>query len=275
VTTTEAPVGEVTITQRLLAAASAREAQRALIGGLDGRDYTYSELAATVQAAAAGLAWRGLRPRDVVGVHVADAVSYVLATHAIRAAGGVPAPVSAGLTVGQIAWQLAECGARMLLTASPRTAASLAAADRSWVRQVISFGEAAGTIPFSALLGMGSLRPASGKAHDLAMLFYAQQADGKLSPVAVTHVEMACELDRLADEAGITELDVVLAAPPAGDGRAYTAFIDNALLCGAAIVAARADELAEAAGAHHGTAVIVPLGIDVGAPEPLRVFAVA
>ena len=273
--TTEAPVAEVTITQRLLAAASARGAQRALIGGLDGKDYSYAELAATVQAAAAGLAWRGLQPRDVVGVHVADAVSYVLAAHAIRAAGGVPAPVSAGLTVGQIAWQLAECGARMLLTAPPHTAASLAAADRSWVRQVISFGEAAGTIPFSALLGMGSLRPTSGKAHDLAMLPYAQRAGGKLCPVAVTHVEMASELDRLAEEAGITDLDVVLAAPPAGDGRAYTTFIDNALICGATIVAARTDELAETARAHHGTAMIVPLGIDVGTPEPLRVFVVA
>jgi acyl-CoA synthetase (AMP-forming)/AMP-acid ligase II len=273
-TTAEAQVGEVTTTQRLLAAASRRDAQRALIGAPDGSDYTYAELAVTVRAAAAGLAWRGLQPRDVVGVHVADAVSYVLAAHAIRAAGGVPSPVSAGLTAGEIAWQLAECGARMLLTGPPHTAASLAAADRSRVRQVISFGEAAGTIPFSALLGMGSLRPTSGKAHDLAMLAYAQQADGKLSPVAVTHVEMAAELDRLADEAGITELDVVLAAPPAGDGRAYGAFIDNALLCGATIVAARTDELTEAAGAHHGTAVIVPLGIDVGAPEPLRVFAV-
>jgi acyl-CoA synthetase (AMP-forming)/AMP-acid ligase II len=275
VTTSEAPLGEVTITQRMLAAALARGEQRALVGGMDGADYTYAELAATVQAAAAGLAWRGLQSGDVVGVHVADAVSYVLATHAIRAAGGVPAPVSPRLSVPQIAWQLAECGARMLLTAPPHTADSLAAADRSRVRQVISFREAAGTIAFGALLGMGSLRPPSGKAHDLALLSYAQQADGTLTPVAATHLEMTGELGRLADEAGITERDVVLAAPPAGDGRAYTAFIDNALLCGAMIVAARTDELAEAAWAHHGTAMIVPLGIDVGAPEPLRVFAVA
>jgi acyl-CoA synthetase (AMP-forming)/AMP-acid ligase II len=274
-TTSGAPVGEVTTTQALIAAASGRGDQRALVGGLDGTDYSYAQLAATVQAAAAGLAWRGLQPRDVVGVHVADAVSYVLATHAIRAAGGVPAPVSAGLEVTQIAWQLAECGARMLLTAPPLTAASLAAADRSWVRQVISFSEAAGTIPFSALLRMGSLRPTGGKGHDLALLPYAQQGDGTLRPVAVTHLEMAAELDRLADEAGITDRDVVLAAPPAGDGRAYTAFIDNALVRGATIVAARTDELAEAACAHRGTAMIVPLGLDVGAPEPVRVFAVA
>jgi acyl-CoA synthetase (AMP-forming)/AMP-acid ligase II len=275
VTTSEAQLGVVTITQRLLAIASARGDQRALVGGRDGTGYSYAHLAATVQAAAAGLAWRGLRPRDVVGVHVADAVSHVLATHAIRAAGGVPAPVSAGLNVAEIAWQLAECGARMLLTGPPNTAASLAAADRSWVRQVISFGEAAGTIPFAALLGMGSLRPTGGKPHDLALLPYARQAGGTLSPVAVTHVEMAGELDRLAGQAAITERDVVLAAPPAGDGRAYAALIDNALLSGATIVAARTDELAEAAWAQRCTAMIVPLGVDVGVPEPLRVFAVA
>lgn len=274
-TPSEALVCEVTTTQRLLAAASARGGQRALVSGRDGTCYSYAELARIVQAAAVGLAWRGLQPRDVVGVHVGDAMSFVLATHAIRATGGVPAPVSAGLQVPEIAWQLAECGARMLLTALPHTAASLAAADRSWVRQVISFSEAAGTIPFGALLGTGSLRPTTGKAHDLALLPYARQADGTLSPVAVTHVEMAAELDRLADAAGITKRDVVLAAPPAGDGRAYTALIDNALLCGATIVAARTDELAEAAWTHHGTAMIVPLGIDVGAPQTLRVFAVA
>ena len=85
----------------------------------------------------------------------------------------------------------------------------------------------------------------------------------------------AAELDRLGAEAAICDRDVVLAAPPAGDGRAYTAFIDNALARGATIVAARTDELAEAADAHHGTAVIAPLGIDVGAPEQLRLFAIA
>jgi L-fucose isomerase-like protein len=90
----------------------------------------------------------------------------------------------------------------------------------------------------------------------------------------MTHAEMDGELRRLA-EAGLTERDVVLAAPPAGDGRAYTTFIDNALARGAVIVAARPDELAAAAGAHHGTAAIVPIGIEVGVPDQLRVFAVA
>lgn len=160
-TSTEAPVGEATVTQRLLAAAPARGGHRALVGGPAVPAYGYADLAAIVQAAAAGLAWRGLQPRDVVGVYVPDAACYVLAAHAIRAAGGVPSPVAAGLSVPEIAGQLADCGARMLLTAPPLAAAALAAADRSWVRQVISFGEAPDAIQFGALLGMGTLAAAS------------------------------------------------------------------------------------------------------------------
>ena len=128
-----------------------------------------------LQRAAAGLAWRGVRPRDVVGVYVADAASYILACHAIRGAGGVPTPVAAQLSIPEIAGQLADCGARMLITSPPNAAAALAAADRSWVRQVISFGEAPGATPFSSLLGLGSMRPTPVRAHELALLPYVRR----------------------------------------------------------------------------------------------------
>jgi len=274
-TASEAPGGAVTVTQRLLDAAQSRGERRALAGGPDGECYSYAELADTVQSAAAGLAWRGVEPRDIVGVYVPDAVCYVLATHAIRAAGGVPSPVAAGLSVQEIAGQLAQCGARMLLTAPPLAGAALAAADRSWVRQVISFGEAAGAVTFCSLLRPGSLRPAAARSHDFALLPYTRRPDRSLGPAALTHVDFAAELARLAAQAGITERDVVLAAPPAGGGAAYTTLVDNALIRGATVVAARTEEMAAAAGAHQGTAVIVPPGAEVRASAPLRVFAVA
>jgi acyl-CoA synthetase (AMP-forming)/AMP-acid ligase II len=272
---TEAPLGELTVTERLLAAAPSRGKHRALVGGSAGLACGYAELAATVRAAAAGLAWRGLEPRDVVGVYAPDAACYVLAAHAIRAAGGVPTPVATGLTVPEIAGQLADCGARMLLTAPPLAASALAAADRSWVRQVISFAEAPGAILFSALLGMGTLQPASGRAHDLALLPYSRMPDGLLGPVPVSHHDMSARLRRLETEAGVGEEDVVLAAPPVGDGRTYTALLDHALLRGATVVAARAEELATAADVHQGTAMIAADGVAVAGGEGLRVFAVA
>src|SRR5215472_16406942 len=140
-TTGEQLVSDVSVTQRLLGTAAGRGSRPALAGSEEVGDRTYGGLASTIQAAAAGLAWRGLRPRDVVGVLVPDAVC-------------------SGLTVADMAAQLADCGARILITARPLAAVALAAADRSWVRQVISFGEAPGAIPFDALLAAGTLRPA-------------------------------------------------------------------------------------------------------------------
>jgi len=272
---TGAPLGEVTVTQRLLAAAPSRGEHRALVGGPAGLACGYASLAATVQAAAAGLAWRGLQPADVVGVYVPDAACYVFAAHAVRAAGGVPMPVASALSVPEMAGQLADCGARMLLTAPPLAAAALAAADRSWVRQVISFGEAPGATQFGTLLRMGTLRPAPGRPHDPALLSYSRKPDGVLGPAPLSHQDMSALLHRLDIEAGIGEQDVVLAAPPAGDGRCYTALLDHALLSGATVVAVGAEELATAADLYDGTAMIAASSVAAGAHERLRVFAVA
>ena len=280
--TAETMVGETSVTQRLLGTAAARAGDLALLGGpgdIPGRGLSYPDLAATLQRAAAGLAWRGVRPRDVVGVYVADALSYALACHAVRAAGAVPSPVAPGLPVPENAGQLADCGARMLITSCSLAAVGLAAADRSWVRQVISFGEAAGAMPYGSLLGLGSMRPTPVRAHDLALLPYRRRGDGTLAQSAVTHLEMTAELARLRGQAPVTEQDVVLAAPPSGDGATYTALLDHVLLHGATVVAApAADDLAAALTAaareHRATAAIVPAGTEIALSPALRLLAV-
>jgi acyl-CoA synthetase (AMP-forming)/AMP-acid ligase II len=272
--TTEMAAGDLAVTQRLLGLAAARGSHQALAGGQGNRAYGYAELATAIKAAAAGLACRGLHQRDVVGVHVADAVCYAVATHAIRAAGGVPSPVAAGLSVPEIAGQLADCGARMLLTAPPLAAAALAAADRSWVRQVISFGDAPGATSFDTLLQSGSLQPAGGRRGDPVLLPYLRQPDGVLSPVPLTSQELAAELSRLAALAQIAEQDVVITVPPAGDGRAYSVLLDHALLSGATVVASPAADLLATAVAWRGTVAIAARREDVAPDASLRVLAV-
>jgi acyl-CoA synthetase (AMP-forming)/AMP-acid ligase II len=262
----------MSVTQQLVETAVTHGDDEALVNS--GHRHTYSGLVSTLLRAAAGLAWRGLRPRDIVGVFVPDAATYVLACHAIRAAGGIPCPVSPELSVPEVAGQLADCGARMLLTAQPLATTGLAAADRSWVRQVISFCDAPATTPFSSLLGMGTMQPPSARPHDLALLPYSRGADGTLQPAGLTHLDLAAQLDELASTADVTPTDVVIAAPPVGDGRSYTAVVDHALLHGATVVCARPDELARAAAEHGGTAAIVPAGVEVHAADPLRLFAV-
>ena len=80
-----------TVTQRLVSLGPARGEHPALVGGgaaWPGRTLSYAGLAMILQTAAAGLARRGVRTQDIVGVYVPDAVSYLLAVHAVRAAGG-------------------------------------------------------------------------------------------------------------------------------------------------------------------------------------------
>jgi acyl-CoA synthetase (AMP-forming)/AMP-acid ligase II len=274
-TTADTLAGGLTVTQLLLGSAPVRGDRRALIGGPDDHAYSYADLAATIQAAAAGLTWRGLHPRDVVGVQVPDATCYALATHSIRAAGGIPSPIAPGLSVPEIAGQLADCGARMLLTSPPLAAAGLAAADRSWVRQVISFAEAPGAILFDSLLQSGSLRPAGGRPGDEALLPYIRGLDGALIPDALTQQELAVELSAMAVTAHIAEHDIVVTAPPAGTGRAFTALLDHALLSGATVVSATLEGFAATAVACHGTVAIVPCRHDLAAATSLRVLAIA
>ncbi len=255
---------EVSATRRLVCTAADRAGLTAFVGGArqdggpGGESYSYASLASTVQAAAAGLTWRGLRPRDVVGIMVPDAVSFAIAMHAVRAAGGVPSPVDSALCAVETAGQLAESGARMVITAPPLAEGALAAADRSWVRQVFSFADIAGTTRFGDLLGPDMIRPSRGRPEDVALLPFSRGQDGRLRPVPSTHREYTDSLERADQTAGITDRDIVLAMPPAGDGLAYTTLLDCALLRGATVVAVRRQELAMAATAHHGTVAIVP-----------------
>jgi acyl-CoA synthetase (AMP-forming)/AMP-acid ligase II len=271
---------EVSVTKRLVSIATDRAGLTALIGGPgpdgqpNGGSYSYASLAATVQAAAAGLTWRGLRPRDVVGVLAPDVVGFVLATHAVRAAGGVPSPVGAGLGAVETAGQLAESGARMVITAPPLADTALAAVDRSWVRQVFSFVDAPGATRFGDLLGLDMIRPSRGRPDDVALLPFSRGEDGRLRPSPVSHRELVELIDRADLDAGITSRDVVLAMPPVGDGLAYGTLIDSALLRGATVVATYAHGLTMAAATHHGTVVVVPKDGRIAVPDSVRAIPV-
>jgi acyl-CoA synthetase (AMP-forming)/AMP-acid ligase II len=269
------PVPDITVTEQVLGMAHARGRRPALINGDDGSVTVWTEFERTVRGAADGLVRRGMRPGDVAGVYVPDAACYVLAGHAVRAAGGIPSPVRLGAPVAEMAGQLTDSGARVLLTVPALVGPALEAADRSWVRQVIAFGEVAGTIPFGSLLTAGAERESCLTRSELALLPYVRAPDGALTPASLTHQDLAAELGRLAAETELTDQDVVVAAPPSGDGRAYTALLDLALVRGATIVAASGRNVGEAVRAYQGTAVIVPQGTPVAGHPALRVFTVA
>jgi hypothetical protein len=72
----------------------------------------------------------------------------------------------------------------------------------------------------------------------------------------------------------LTHRDVVVAAPPCGDGQAYTSLLDLTLLTGATLVAAPLPLVTAAMRVYKGTAAIVPRGTHVPGVPPDRVFSV-
>lgn len=270
-------IAESCVTRLIVSAAATRAGKTAVVSGTGpapGESYSYAHFATTVEAAASGLAQRGLQARDVVGILVPDAVSFVLARHAIHTVGGVPSPIDPALRPAEIAGQLAESGARMLITAPPLAETGLAAADRSWVRQVFSFADAPGATLFSDLIGIDMLRPFCGRPDDLALMPFSRGPGGRLRPIPLTHSEAGARFRLAAAKASFADRDVLLATAPVGDGLAYTMLTDAALARGATIVAVAPSDLAAAAVSHHATAALVARA-DVGAaPDSIRLIPV-
>lgn len=273
-TAIQMPSADVTVTEHVLGLAPGRYGRSALVDPAGGLVISYSSLAARVRAAAAGLTKRGMRPGDVAGVHVTSAVAFTLASQSIRAAGGVPSLAAPGAATGVIATQLTECDARILITDSRLACAALDIAERSRVRQVISFGPASGVTQFDTLLRAGTLRPLSRSAGRLALLAWTADHDGRPQPLPVTHAELAAQLRELASEAKLAAWDTVLAGPPSGDGRGYSALLDLALTVGATVVGAPshcAADLLALAHSHRATVAFVPPGSELAGNSVRRI----
>jgi hypothetical protein len=245
---------------------------------------TWPQFGHMVRAAARGLSRRGLREADTAGIFVQDAISHVVAVHAVRAAGAIAMPVRPAQTASDIAAQLKHGRARLLITSAGLAELAIQAAERSWVRQVFAFGEAEGTTPFGSLLHTprhGQLQ-ANGSAshnghtggHSAAQALRLEGLDlarvGRDGPDLVRP-----ELDLDGPAPRLTHRDVVVAAPPCGAPDTYTSLLDLALAAGATVVAVPLPQVAAAANAYKGTAAIVPAGTDVPGLPAERVFTVA
>jgi hypothetical protein len=266
------------LTERILQVADEAGYRAALVDATDGSVTAWPRFARIVRAAACGLARRGLAEGDTAGVFVQDAASAAIAVNAIRAAGAVACLVRSDADPADVAGQLNACGARLLITSAPLAELAAEGADRSRVRQVIAFGEAAGTTPFSSLLESG--RHGQPDRHAVAepgLVDLPGAVDESGRPEGNG---LADEHD-LADSGGpdpggeLTYRDVVVAGPPCGDGQAYTSLLDLTLLTGATLVAAPVTLVTAAMRVYKGTAAIVPRGTRVPGVPPARVFPVA
>jgi hypothetical protein len=255
------------VTEHILAVADQAGCGAALIdtvaqGHTGAAVITWPQFALMVRAAARGLSRRGLGEADTAGIFVGDAVSHAVAVHAVRAAGAIAAPVRPAQSAADIAAELKERRARLLITSAGLAEVAIQAAERSWVRQVYAFGDAEGTTPFGSLLE--TPRPANGTISHNG----SNGGPDGLGPDRAVPQLIRRPVPRL------TCRDVVLATPPCGDPDAYTSLLDLALAAGATIVAVPLAQVTTAVGVYQGTAAIVPRGTEVPGLPAGRVLTV-
>src|SRR5688572_6330895 len=112
-------IPDVALPAFVLAGAEARGGRPALIDGPSGRTLTFAQLRAAVARLAAGLAARGLAKGDVLALFGPNLPEFPVVFHAAAHAGAVVTTVNSLYTADEVAKQLADAGARFLVTVPP------------------------------------------------------------------------------------------------------------------------------------------------------------
>ena len=189
-------VPDLSLHEFVLADATRRGDQVALVDGPSGRSLTYSQLAGGVRRVAAGLAARGFGKGDVFAIYSPNVPEYALAFYGVSAAGGINTTINPLYTVDELTRQLDDAGARFLLTVPPFLDKALEAAGRSGVEEIWVLGQGEGATPFTDLLTAGDTPPevAIDPAADLVVLPYSSGTTGLNKGVMLSHRNLVANI---------------------------------------------------------------------------------
>jgi acyl-CoA synthetase (AMP-forming)/AMP-acid ligase II len=212
-------IPDVTLYDLLFAGLDDADADRtAVVDGTSGATTTYGALKAQVDAVAGALAARGVRPGDVVALHSPNVPAFVAVFHGILRAGATATTV-ASLAIGaDIAGQLRDSGATMLLTVSPLLDAALAGAAEAGLPadRVVVLDGADGHESLRDLLAGDHPAPdvEIDPSTHLAVLPYSSGTTGRPKGVMLTHRNLVANVLQTSPQVALVPQDKVLAVLP-------------------------------------------------------------
>jgi acyl-CoA synthetase (AMP-forming)/AMP-acid ligase II len=230
-------IPDVALTPFVLGKAERLSDKVAIVEAATGRSYTYGQIADGVRRLAAGLNARGFRKGDVMAIMSPNLPEYPIAFHGVASAGGVNTTLNPTYTADEIAFQLNDSRARLLLTIPPLVGKAQEAAAKSKVEEIIVFGEAEGATPFASLLA-DSHAPsvAIDPAEDLVALPYSSGTTGFSKGVMLTHRNLVANLVQTTACIEITEDEKIMAFLPFFHIYGMTVIMNQGLYQGATLV---------------------------------------
>jgi acyl-CoA synthetase (AMP-forming)/AMP-acid ligase II len=231
-------IPELSVPQFVLAGAAERADRPALVDGLSGETITHGELAFYVERMAAALAARGVGKGDVVAVFSPNTIWYPVVFHGIAAAGGVISPINALYTPEEIAFQLKDSGAKLLVTVSPFLDRALAAVQSSPVDEVIVMDGAEGHASLRDLLTSDApaVQVEIDPAEDLVTLPYSSGTTGLPKGVMLTHRNLVANVSQSRPMAAVQDDERIIAVLPFFHIYGLTVLMNQGLQWGGTVV---------------------------------------
>jgi acyl-CoA synthetase (AMP-forming)/AMP-acid ligase II len=235
----EIAIPDVPLTPFLLASAARYPDKPALIDGPSGRTLTHGDWAIAVRKAAAGLAARGFGKGDVLALVSPNVPEYAVAFHAVSLLGGVVTTANPTYTAGELAFQLRDAKARLVVTVPACLERTKQAAAGTSVDEIFVFGEAIGATPFASLFDAGDSPPGVrlDPAVDAVALPYSSGTTGLSKGVMLTHRNIVANtLQTCASVDALTAEDTLVGVLPFFHIYGLVAVLQPAFHLGATLV---------------------------------------
>jgi acyl-CoA synthetase (AMP-forming)/AMP-acid ligase II len=189
-------IPDVPLTDVVLRTAGERPDAVALVDAATGRTLTFGQLANEVRRLAAGLAERGVRKGDVVALWSPNSPEFAVAFYAIVRLGAIVTPSNPANTSHELAFQLTDAGATLLITTAALAEKARAAIDASGrAIELITLDRAEGLQSISDI-ARDAEPPAVtiDPANDIVVLPYSSGTTGLPKGVMLTHRNLIANL---------------------------------------------------------------------------------
>jgi acyl-CoA synthetase (AMP-forming)/AMP-acid ligase II len=251
--------GDATLHESIAATARAMGDHVALIEGPSGRAIGYVELAARIDRVAAGLAARGLRPGDVLALWAPNSPQWAIAALGAMAAGATVTGVSPVAVERELAAQLMDSRASILVAAPELLEIARRVSPTAGVRDVVALGdvEGEGAAP----------RVALAPARAVALLPYSSGTTGLPKGVMLTHANLVVGTAQACAGLKLTPRDTVVAVAPFAHVMGFVITLATALTSGATLVTLPRfafEAYLELVERHRATVLIVPPPVMAG-----------
>jgi long-chain acyl-CoA synthetase len=184
-----------------------------------GGQMTYAELDALSDRLAAGLEAAGVRPGDPVALQLPNIPQFLVAYFGILKAGGVVVPLNVMLKAPEVAFQLGDSRAKILITWEGVLGDAAKGAEAAGVSEIYAVGHAgagAGAVAFERLLAVAPQehRLAPRQMTDTAVIVYTSGTTGRPKGAELTHMQLYMNADIPGRLFGVRPDDIVVTVLP-------------------------------------------------------------